>query len=245
MNEKSKKHHLVEFAARNARLYLPTLNAASAIWRLEELIDDATSLQDLRKQADEKGIRFGNRLSTYEILNYYVVGFATCLEWHARSRIVDFLNFEPSCIETADVRIIDKVALSQMSAEKVTLPYIVGAGTKVSSVHEYVSVFTRIFDGIGLPEINAGKLLREQTAEEPQWRVPSVPPLTLFDAIDELFSTRNALVHEVGTGVIAHFSLRDLWTPEEVLRVGRIALIAAKTMEKVITDRTPSDFPID
>ncbi len=218
MNEKSKKHHLVEFAARNARLYLPTLNAASAIWRLEELIDDATSLQDLRKQADEKGIRFGNRLSTYEILNYYVVGFATCLEWHARSRIVDFLNFEPSCIETADVRIIDKVALSQMSAEKVTLPYIVGAGTKVSSVHEYVSVFTRIFDGIGLPEINAGKLLREQTAEEPQWRVPSVPPLTLFDAIDELFSTRNALV-------------------------GRIALIAAKTMEKVITDRTPSDFP--
>src|SRR5258706_6918530 len=85
MNEKSKKHHLVEFAARNARLYLPTLNAASAIWRLEELIDDATSLQDLRKQADEKGIRFGNRLSTYEILNYYVVGFATCLEWHARA----------------------------------------------------------------------------------------------------------------------------------------------------------------
>ncbi len=70
-----------------------------------------------------------------------------------------------------------------------------------------------------------------------------MPPLTLFDAIDELFSTRNALVHEVGTGVIAHFSLRDLWTPEEVLRVGRIALIAAKTMEKVITDRTPSDFP--
>jgi hypothetical protein len=243
MNGKSKQHHLVEFAARNARLYLPTLNAASAIRRLEELIDDAASLQDLRDQAEEKGVRFGSRLSTYEILNYYIVGFATCLEWHARSRIVDLLNFEPSCIEAADVRMIDKTALSQMSAEKVTLPYIVGAGTKVSSVQEYVSVFTRIFDGIGLPEIRAEKLLRDQTAEEPRWRVPSDPLLTLYDAIDELFSTRNELVHEVGTGVMAHFSLRHICTPEEALRVGRIAVTAAKTMEKVFTDRTPSDFP--
>src|ERR1022692_2907188 len=118
---KPKQHHLVEFAARNSRLYLPTLNAVSAIWRLEALLNDVISLQHLRKQSEEKEIRFGNHQSTYEILNYYVVGFATCLEWHARSRIVDFLNFEPSCIETADVRVIDKIALSQMSAEKVTL----------------------------------------------------------------------------------------------------------------------------
>jgi hypothetical protein len=243
MSGKPKQHPLVDFAARNARLYLPTFNASSAIWRLEALIDDAVSLQNLREQAEEKGVRFGNRLSTYEIFSYFVVGFATCLEWHARSRIVDLLHFGPSCIETTDVKMIDKLALSQMSAEKVTLPYIVGAGTHVSSVQEYVSVFTRIFDSLGLPEIKAEKLLREQTAKEPAWRTPSDPPLTLYDAIGELFITRNELVHEVGVGVMAHFSLRDIWTPEEALRVGRIAVTAAQTMEKIITERTPSDFP--
>jgi antitoxin HigA-1 len=49
---KPKQHHLVEFAARNSRLYLPTHNAASAIWRLEELLNDVLSLQDLRKQTE-------------------------------------------------------------------------------------------------------------------------------------------------------------------------------------------------
>jgi hypothetical protein len=236
------KHYLIEFAARNAHAYLPTFNAFSAIWRLQALISDAEMLLDLRTQAEAKDVRYGNRHSTYEIFDYFAVGFATCLEWHARTRIVDLLHFEPACLETTDVRTIDKVALSQMSAEKVTLPYIVGAGTKVSSIKEYVAVFDRVFEGIGL-WIKTEQILRGLPAEQPNWRVSSEGPHTVYDEIGELFETRNKLVHEVGLNVVAHFSLRYVWTPEEAVRVGRAALTAMQAIETIITERTPTDFP--
>jgi hypothetical protein len=202
---------------------------------LEELLYDIRSLQELQTVAEKNGGRFGNRLSTYEAINYYVVGFATCLEWHARSRVADVLNYMPALIETADVRTIDKAVLSQMSAEKVTLPYILGAATSVSSAHEYGSIFTRIFEGLGLLDLKAEKLLREQVAAEPKWRLPRQPPLTIFQALEELFETRNALVHEIGPNQMAHFSLREMWDLDEATRVGEIALEAIRIIEGVIS----------
>ena len=50
--------------------WLPTFNASSAIWRLEELLYDIHSLQELQTVAEKNGGRFGNRLSTYEVTNY-------------------------------------------------------------------------------------------------------------------------------------------------------------------------------
>jgi hypothetical protein len=123
----TKRHYHVDFAARYARTHFPTLNAFSSIWRIESLIDDTRMLDELRDLAEAEEIRFGNRMRTYEIVDYFHVGFVTCLEWHARSRIVDLLVFAPACIETNDVKTIDKVALSQMAAANVTLPHIVGA----------------------------------------------------------------------------------------------------------------------
>src|SRR5260370_589650 len=164
-------------------------------------MEEAEMLLDLRKEAEAKDRPFGHRRSTFEIVDYFAVGFATCLEWHARTRIVDLLHFEPACIETTDVRTIDKVALSQMSAEKVTLPYIVGAGTKVSSVKEYVAVFDRVFDGIGLGT-KTEQVLRNLPVEQPNWRGPSEGQHTIYDEIGELFETRNKLVHEVGVNVV-------------------------------------------
>jgi hypothetical protein len=94
------RHYHIDFAARYARTHFPTLNAHSSIWRLESLIDDTKMLDELRTSAEEKEIRFGNRMRTYDIVDYFRVGFVTCLEWHARSRIVDLLVFAPDCIET-------------------------------------------------------------------------------------------------------------------------------------------------
>jgi hypothetical protein len=39
------------------------------------------------RAAEDKDIRFGSWGSTYEIISYFAVGFVTCLEWHARSRL--------------------------------------------------------------------------------------------------------------------------------------------------------------
>src|ERR1700738_1306601 len=141
----TKRHYRVDFAARYARAHFPTLNAFSSIWRIESLIDDTRMLDELRDLAEAKEIRFGNRMKTYEIVDYFPVGFVTCLEWHARSRIVDLLVFAPACIDTKDVKTIDKDALSQMAAANVTLPHIVGATTRISGIQDYISIFERVF----------------------------------------------------------------------------------------------------
>jgi hypothetical protein len=137
-----KRHYHVDFAARYARTHFPTLNAYSSIWRIESLIEDTRMLDELRELAEAKDIRFGNRMRTYEIVDYFPVGFVTCLEWHARSRIVDLLTFAPACIDAKDVRTIDKDALSQMAAANVTLPHIVGATTRISGIQDYISIAT-------------------------------------------------------------------------------------------------------
>jgi hypothetical protein len=118
------KHHLVDFAARYAGTRFPTLNVSSALWRAEALVRDAEEILELKKAAEEKDIRFGSWHSTYEIISYFAVGFVTCLEWHARSRLIDLMLYKPSCITKDDVERIAKAALSQMLAERVMVPHL-------------------------------------------------------------------------------------------------------------------------
>src|SRR6266436_4911603 len=143
------KHHLVDFAARYAGTRFQTLNASSALWRAQALVLDAEEILELKKAAEDKDIQFGSR-STYEIISYFAVGLVTCLEWHARSRLIDLMLYKPSCITKADLDGIAKLALSQMVAERVTFPYLVGAATSVSSIKEYVAVFTRMFEALDI-----------------------------------------------------------------------------------------------
>jgi hypothetical protein len=77
-------HYLVEFASRYARSPFQTLTAAAALWRAQELANDARGLLELRAAAEQNNVRFGNRAGTYEIVSYYAVGLVTCLEWNAR-----------------------------------------------------------------------------------------------------------------------------------------------------------------
>jgi hypothetical protein len=101
------KHHLVDFAARYAGTRFQTLNVSSALWRAEALVSDAKEMLEVKKAAQDKDINFGSR---YEIISYFAVGFATCLEWHARSRLIDLMLYQPSCITDNDLKGIAKVA---------------------------------------------------------------------------------------------------------------------------------------
>jgi hypothetical protein len=69
------KHHLVDFAARYAGTRFQTLNVSSALWRAEALVLDAEEMLEVKKAAEDKDITFGSRLSTYEIISYFAVGF--------------------------------------------------------------------------------------------------------------------------------------------------------------------------
>src|SRR5438093_12323115 len=109
-------HHLVQFATRHAIGGLRTFDAFSALWRAENLVDDAERLLTLQKHVRGSEFEFGSYRSTYEIFGYFAVGLVTCLEWHARSRLVDLLTFKPSCIEKKDFDQLKTDPLSQMMA---------------------------------------------------------------------------------------------------------------------------------
>src|SRR5262245_20411821 len=120
-------HYLVQFAARYSGGIFDTLNAASALIRATELFDDIIAFKDLVKEGEEAGAFYGDRLVGYEIISYYAVGLATCLEWHARSRLVDSMIFDPNIIGPSDLKNIATLALSQMVAEGITVPQLLGA----------------------------------------------------------------------------------------------------------------------
>src|SRR5689334_23038480 len=111
-------HHLVAFASYYKQTHFKTLNAASALWRAKALFEDATAFSKFLEEAKQKGLILGTGWGA-EVFSYYAVGYVTCLEWHARSRLVDAMLFRPSIIETSDLSRIAKEALSQMMAEGV------------------------------------------------------------------------------------------------------------------------------
>jgi hypothetical protein len=235
-----KRHYHIDFAARYARTHFPTLNAFSSIWRLESLIEDTRMLDELRDLAEAKEIRFGNRMRTYEIVDYFPVGFVTCLEWHARSRMVDLLVFAPARIETNDVKTIDKSALSQMAAANVTLPHIVGATTRISGIQDYISIFERVFSALGIqnkPEALLRSTYRHGTTATLE------DPDNLYEVIDRMFASRNHLVHEIDIAIVGSYLTRDLWTPGEARRLGEATLRCVRLMEAEITKHAPPNFP--
>jgi hypothetical protein len=152
-------HHLVDFASRYASASIKTFTPASALWRAEILVDEIEGLMKLSEEAGKKDIAFGSVYSSYEIVTYYSVGLVTCLEWHARSRLVHLMQYRPGSIQTADVKGIADLAISQMAANGVAVPHLLGAAAKVSSIQEYVTIFQRLFDDINI-KVSAERTLR-------------------------------------------------------------------------------------
>jgi hypothetical protein len=233
-------HHLVDFASRYAVTRFKTLNAAAAIWRAESLVQDAEALTDLKSSADAAKIAFGNIRSSYEVINYFVVGFVTCLEWHARSRLVDIMLFRPSCIQTSDVKNIATLALSQMVAEGVTVPHLLGAASHVSHISEYLEIFKRVFNELGIAEIIEGQL--RNTPTEIDLYLEEADN-SLYGVLDELFDLRNRLVHEINLSIIGHPSLRDIWEPARAVEFGKAVVAAMRLVETKITEHSPKNFP--
>jgi hypothetical protein len=237
MVSSSTLHRDVDFASRYEASWFPTLRAHAAWWRASSLMFDLENLIRLRKDCMTANVRFGE---PFEIVSYFSVGFITCIEWHARARLVDLMVFRPSCIDPSDVKNIDKVALSQMMSEKITVPYLLGAATKVSSIQQYIEIFNRIFKEL---EINVDV--------EKRIRVEKIEPIeglrikdnSLFGLLNYLFSYRHHLVHEIDSSMLNHFSVRDMWSFEMALAYGNVVLSCIKLIESEITRLAPPGFP--
>jgi hypothetical protein len=212
-------HYLVEFASRYAGSRFKTLTAGAALWRAETLVDDAEMFLKFKKDAEDKELQFGRRASTYEIISYYVVGLVTCLEWHARSRLVDLLVFRPNSIEASDVKNIATLAISP----------------------EYLQVFDRLYGALNIGNDLRGELRKIKSTVHSY--LSEEDDGTLHYAIDHIFKARNHLVHEIDLSIIGHFSIRDMPTLDDAIDFGRAVVTCIRHIEAIITKNAPSDFP--
>lgn len=213
----------IEFARRHADPIMQTLNPQSVLQRIEELIDQINQIKIVVELQD--GVHFHK----WNILNYYIVAATTCLEWHARGRLVDFVSSMPEKIESSDFANLKNSALNIARNTKTTAQ-LIGAIKSISSEKEYISVFDRIFLAIK-SDSTAWDLIRD---------------FVIFNGsnnLERLFEDRHALVHEIGIREIGPFLLRDPFDFDDAISVLEMVRNIIISIENVIKDLAPPDFP--
>jgi hypothetical protein len=231
-------HHLIDFASRFSDPSLNYLNAHMAIARLETLLEDQQKTRRLLETSEPKEHRWAPWIGA-EIVSYYAVGYVTCLEWHAKSRLVDLLNFRPESIKIEDVKGTIKDALIvEMVAKQASVVQLVGAATKVASTQQYISTFERIFRELGV----SCKLVDWLVGKAEHSTICWIKASQLAD-LDRLFQFRHTLVHEIGIDTMGHMNVRDGWSPEEAARFGGLVASLMRGIEAAITRFGPKLFP--
>lgn len=161
---KPTKHYAVDFAERYRDQVGGYLNVNAALWRLGDLIEDVKEVKGFLDTAFPDGPPFAPWVGA-EVISYYAVGFVTCLEWHARSRLVDMLTFYPTAFQSEDLKMMkDKTVVETLTAN-VTVATVVGAATNISSLDNYMAVFSRLFSAfkVGGDPYDALKAVRPET----------------------------------------------------------------------------------
>lgn len=176
-------------------------------------------------------------------MSYYLVGFVTCLEWHARTRLADLYTFRPDVIDkkTLDGKVSPET-LAQMIRANVTIPHLLSASTTVSSVDDYVGSLQRVFDALGV-EQSVARLIQPQQPERLSLFGEPIREPSVRDILAELFEARHALVHEIGIGGGAWSSVGANWSVQDVLRTGHVVLATMRAYERALTEAAPAGFP--
>ncbi|MBR0813151.1 hypothetical protein JQ544_16575 [Bradyrhizobium diazoefficiens] len=229
MAKERKLHQYVSFADSHRNTIFPTFNAYTALGRAEDLLDDARHLALVYDAAGDKAGR--GRLQGFNITDYYLVGYVTCLEWHARSRLADVLTFDPKLIESREVRSVDAEAISQMPEVRVTLADLLGVSAKVNNLEDYLRIFERLWKAleiaVPLKVLIAGS---SELAGGSRY-------------LYEMFSRRHSLVHEVGMAQVGSYLLRDTWTFDDAIAHGEMTVDLIKKIEFAISEVAPDNFP--
>jgi hypothetical protein len=228
-------HPHVAFAQRHSKSILSTLNAFVALSRVGDLLYDLKELDAAVHAYEAAGHSKGRRLSWFEITSYYPVAFATCLEWHARSRLVDLFTFRPTAIRAEDLKgqISDKL-LAQMAAESITIPQLMGAMTHIGSSNKYIGIFDRLFRELAIDRAVRSLInpiiIKNRGAEA-------------RDELEWIFEYRHGIVHEIDFSTIGPWLVRDTIDIEEAYRMGLMVKAVIEAIEKTLSSSAPSDFP--
>ncbi|MGF3027390.1 hypothetical protein ACQVP2_31850 [Methylobacterium aquaticum] len=230
-------HYAVSFAERYGSFSDSYFNASTALHRLGELIEDVESLKGIFDKVIPDERRWAPWVGA-EIVSYYGVGYVTCLEWHARSRLRDLLTFKPEAAKVEDLRVVKEKIVIEMFTVKVNLASIVAAVTSVSSFEEYMNLFSRVLSAFD-PKLDAWGALK---TARPGTGKPWVE-VQEFDELKGLYTSRNDLVHEIGITRVGHPISRDRLDPDEAHRLGELVQRTMLAIEASISAAVPSNFP--
>lgn len=228
-------HPHVQFATRYGGDTSDYLNAWITLYRLESLAEDAARLNEIFEHEDPPERRWAPYFGA-EIVSYYAVALVTCLEWHARSRIKDTFSYRPESLRPEDLKgQVGEKVIAQLLARGASVAHLIAAGTTVGTLGKYLAILDRVFDALRAPIGARGSLVADGKD----------PPLQDGDlaSLEQLFSYRHDLVHEIGVGVVGHPNIRDSWGPEEAVRMTQLSLRAVRKIEAGLTRYAPADFP--
>lgn len=229
--------HLAAFASRYADPTQEYLSAATALTRCEALLEDAAKLKRMFDVAEPAEGRWFPWLGA-ELISYYAVAFVTCLEWHARSRVVDLLACDRSArLEDFKGQISDKLIV-EMMYQNAPISHLVGASINVPSFEKYLSIIGRIFAHFGVRGDVGDWLTGAAEGASTCWVHPSQ-----LEELHFLFGFRNRLVHELGSDVMGHANVREGWSPDAALAAGAQVVSVIRGVESVITAHFPATFP--
>ncbi len=197
--------------------------------RLDGLVEEAKTLdQELAPYLEKKWYP-----AFFEFSSYYQVGFVTCLEWHAKSRLFDLLDYFPNLIGPEDIKqSLTNPKLLGMASERLTIPHLIARSSRISTLQKYITVFERVLDAIGCKQKLANVLNAERGEEGSNAKV-----------LGELYSARNSLVHEISINDIGHPNIRDFKNLNEVVQIGEIVRDVIQSIETEISKHAPFDFP--
>jgi hypothetical protein len=217
-----------DFAERHTNGIFNTFTAASAIYRAKDLVAEATELKAWMDKFE--------RLPSWrapEFPSYYIVGLVTCLEWHARSRLYDLLQYDPANFTADDVKQAAAASnLEELLRRQITVAQLVAASTLVSDFPKYLVIFDRIFGYLGVTT-NAADIVKAGSSDPGQ-------PFVVFQA---LFERRHRLVHEINNTQVGHWNLRHPASLDEIEEVGHAVIGLMTRLEQKITAAAKGDFP--
>jgi hypothetical protein len=212
-----------------------TLNAGVAVLRLEILLEDIQRLSDLMALAPEPETH-ADRLPP-EIVSYYAVGFATCLEWHARSRLSDLFTYKPSIITDEDLAQGGGTkVIAHLIRENASISKYLAAIPNYSTPEAYLGVFVRVFEALSLEPSPYEILHNNGSASALGYEGGR-------GCLDELYDSRNILVHEINRSHTGHPIIRDGWTCEQAQGFGKFVLSLMSDIEGLIARNAPTNFP--
>jgi hypothetical protein len=243
MADESLRSRHVAFAERFAAGPVNRFNAFAALDRARLLLRETQQIKEIFEREEEQEEPAPWSWHGLEVVPYTLVGLATCLEWHARSRLTDLYSFKPDAIgpKTLEGKVPPRV-LSQMIHAKVSIPQLLGASITVGSVDEYLTVFDNLFEMLEIKS-KPNNLIQPAIVEQIGLFGDPIREPLVREKLDQLFTIRHALVHEIGHDSGNERTLCEMWDASHIVWMCHTVISTIVALERALTEHAPQDFP--